>query len=316
MSTPLQPLPLTSVTLADSFWAPRQETTRRVTLPIELKHLRDTGRIGAFRLDWRPGQPNPPHVFWDSDVAKWVEAAAYCVATHPDAALAADLDEVAKLIAGAQQPDGYLNVHFTVVEPEKRWSNLRDWHELYCAGHLIEAAVAHQEATGDDTLLAALRRYADYIGRVFGRGEGQKRGYPGHEEIELALVRLYRHTGERRYLELAQYFVEERGRQPHYYDQEARDRGDGPAEWHGRNYRLLQAHLPVREQDTAEGHAVRAMYLYSGMVDVAAETGDQSLLEAARRLWRNVTERRMYVTGGIGSTSQGERFTWDYHLPN
>lgn len=316
MSTPLRPLPLTSVTLADSFWAPRQETTRRVTLPIELKHLRDTGRIDAFRLGWRPGVPNPPHIFWDSDVAKWVEAAAYSLATHPDPALAGDLDEVAKLIAGAQQPDGYLNVHFTVVEPEKRWANLRDWHELYCAGHLIEAAVAHQQATGDDTLLDALCRYADYIGQVFGRGEGQRRGYPGHEELELALVRLYRHTGERRYLDLAQYFVDERGRQPHYFDQEAEARGDDPAQWHGRDYRYLQAHLPVREQATAEGHAVRAMYLYSGMVDVAAETGDESLLEAARRLWRNVTERRMYVTGGIGSASQGERFTWDYHLPN
>ena len=316
MSTCLHPVPLTQVTLSDTFWAPRQEATRSVTLPIEIKHLRDTGRIDAFRLDWRPGMPDPPHVFWDSDVAKWVEAAAYSLATHPDPALAADLAEVIALIAGAQQPDGYLNVHFTVVEPEKRWTNLRDWHELYCAGHLIEAALAHQEATGDNTLLAALSRYADYIGQEFGHGEGQKRGYPGHEELELALVKLYRHTGERRYLDLAQYFVDERGRQPHYYDQEAQARGDDPAAWHGRDYRYLQAHLPVREQDTAEGHAVRAMYLYSGMVDVAAETGDESLLEAARRLWRNVTQRRMYVTGGIGSASQGERFTWDYHLPN
>ena len=261
MSTCLHPVPLTQVTLSDTFWAPRQEATRSVTLPIEIKHLRDTGRIDAFRLDWRPGMPDPPHVFWDSDVAKWVEAAAYSLATHPDPALAADLAEVIALIAGAQQPDGYLNVHFTVVEPEKRWTNLRDWHELYCAGHLIEAAVAHQQATGDNTLLAALSRYADYIGQEFGHGEGQKRGYPGHEELELALVKLYRHTGERRYLDLAQYFVDERGRQPHYYDQEAQARGDDPAAWHGRDYRYLQAHLPVREQDTAEGHAVRAMYL-------------------------------------------------------
>lgn len=316
MSVRLHPVPLTEASLTDTFWAPRQETTRRVTLPIELKHLRDTGSIDAFRLDWRPGEPNPPHVFWDSDVAKWVEAAAYSLATHPDPALAADLADVVRLIAGAQQPDGYLNVHFTVVEPEKRWTNLRDRHELYCAGHLMEAAVAHEQATGDDTLLDALCRYADYIATVFGRGESRKRGYPGHEEVELALVRLYRHTGEARYLDLARYFVEERGRQPHYYDQEAQARGEDPALWHGRDYRYLQAHLPVLQQDTAEGHAVRAMYLYSGMVDVATETGDEALLEAARRLWANVTRRRMYVTGGIGSASQGERFTWDYHLPN
>jgi DUF1680 family protein len=316
MNPPLRPVPLGNVALTDTFWAPRQETTRRVTLPIELQHCRQTGRIDAFRLSWRPGEPNPPHIFWDSDVAKWVEAAAYSLLTHPDPDLEKDLNEVAELIASAQQPDGYLNVHFTIVEPEKRWANLRDWHELYCAGHLIEAAVAHRQATGSDTLFQALRRYADYINSVFGPEEGQKRGYPGHEELELALVKLYRETGEPRYLNLARFFIEERGQQPHYYDLEAQARGDSRPAWFGRDYRYLQAHLPVREQETAEGHAVRAVYLYSGMTDVAAETGDESLLQAVRRLWDNVTQRRMYVTGGIGSAHEGERFTWDYHLPN
>ncbi|NPV06893.1 MAG: glycoside hydrolase family 127 protein [Anaerolineae bacterium] len=316
MNAPLRPVPLHSVALSDTFWAPRQEITRRVTLPVELRHCRATGRIDAFRLEWRPGQPNPPHMFWDSDVAKWVEAAAYSLATHPDPELERALDEVVELIVSAQQPDGYLNVHFTVVEPDKRWTNLRDWHELYCAGHLMEAAVAHKQATGKDTLLEALCRYADHIASRFGPEEGQRRGYPGHEEIELALVKLYRQTGELRYLNLARFFVDERGRQPHYYELEAQARGDDPATWQGRDYRYNQAHLPVREQETAEGHAVRAMYLYSGMTDVAAETGDRSLLEAVQRLWANVTQRRMYLTGGVGSAREGERFTWDYHLPN
>ncbi len=316
MNSPLRSVPLCHVTISDAFWSPRQEAIRTVTLPAEYRQLADTGRLGAFRLQWRPGDPDPPHIFWDSDVAKWIEAAAYSLATDPDPALERQVDEVVDLIASAQQPDGYLNVHFTVVEPEKRWANLRDWHELYCAGHLMEAAVAYQQATGKGTLLAALSRYADYIASVFGPEAGQKRGYPGHEEIELALVKLYRQTGEERYLSLARFFVDERGRQPHYYDQEAQARGDDHGTWHGRDYRYNQSHLPAREQETAEGHAVRAMYLYSGMADVAAETGDESLMAACRRLWANVTERRMYVTGGIGSSPEGERFTWDYHLPN
>ena len=313
----LTPIALADVQIEDRFWAPRLEAVRRVTLAEEYEQLRETGRIEALRLNWRPGQPNPPHIFWDSDVAKWVEAASYSLITQPDAQLAAKLDEVVDLFAAAQQPDGYLNSHFTVVEPEKRWTNLRDWHELYCAGHIIEAAVAHHQATGSDKLLRVACRYADYISTVFGREPGKKRGYCGHEEIELALVRLYRATGERRYLDLARYFVDERGRQPHYFDQEARARGEDPAgDWHGHDYRYNQSHLPVREQTSAEGHAVRAMYLYCAMADLAGETGDASLLEACRRLWQSVSGRRMYITGGIGSSARGERFTWDYDLPN
>ncbi len=220
------------------------------------------------------------------------------------------------MIEAAQQPDGYLNIHFTVVNPEGRWTNLRDLHELYCAGHLMEAAVAYYEGTGKRKLLDVMCRYADYIGTVFGPRKGQKRGYPGHEEIELALVKLYRATGEERYLALSKFFVDERGRKPHYYDREAVARGDDPKAYWASGYDYCQAHLPVREQTTVEGHSVRAMYLYSGMADVGAETGDRKLLAACRRLWRNMTERRMYVTGGIGSTHQGERFTVDYDLPN
>ncbi|MFH1730990.1 MAG: beta-L-arabinofuranosidase domain-containing protein, partial [Planctomycetota bacterium] len=223
---------------------------------------------------------------------------------------------VVALLATAQQPDGYLNTHYTPVEPDKRWSNLRDCHELYCAGHLMEAAVAHFNATGRRALLDVMCRYADYIGSVFGRSKGKRRGYPGHEEIELALVKLYRATGEKRYLRLSKYFVDERGRKPHYYDKEAKARGDDPASYWARTYDYCQADKPVREQAEAVGHAVRAMYLYSGMADVAAETGDAELLAACRRLWRSVVERKMYVTGGVGASHRGEAFGADYDLPN
>ncbi|HEV7236195.1 MAG TPA: beta-L-arabinofuranosidase domain-containing protein, partial [Ktedonobacteraceae bacterium] len=207
-----------AVTIDDTFWTPHLRVNREQTLPLIYRISQETGRIDNFRLNWKPGMEPIPHIFWDSDVAKWIEAASYSLATHPDPELEAKVDEVISLIVAAQQPDGYLNTYFTAVEPEKRWTNLRDWHELYCAGHLIEASVAHFQATGKRVLLDAMCRYADYIDTVFGSEPGKKRGYPGHEEIELALVKLYRVTGEKRYLHLSQYFVNERGRQPHYFD--------------------------------------------------------------------------------------------------
>jgi DUF1680 family protein len=310
--TLLGALPLNAVTIDDAFWSPRLRTNRDVTIPHAYALCKRSGRIDAFRLNWRPGKPRKPHYFWDSDVAKWVEAAAYSLATAPDAALRRKLDHVIKLIAGAQQADGYLNVYFTVVEPARRWTNLRDWHELYCAGHLIEAGVAHFEATGQRTLLDVVCRYADHIDATF--GPDQRTGYPGHEEIELALVKLYRATGEKRYLDLATYFINERGRRPHFYDAEARARGEDPSHWEW-DYTKNQSHQPVRRQREAVGHAVRAMYLYSGIADVAAESGDASLLTACKRLWKSVTRRKMYVTGGIGSVRRGEALGPDYFLP-
>lgn len=315
----LTPLPFTHVKLTDRFWAPRIEVNRTATLPAEYAMCETTGRIAAFDLKWKRGDPNPPHIFWDSDVAKWIEAAAYSLAAHPDPELDALLDSVIARIAKAQQRDGYLNTHYIVFERarlDKRWTNLRDNHELYCAGHLIEAAVAHYQATGKRVLLDVMCRYADYIDSVFGRGRGKLRGYCGHEEIELALVKLYHVTGERRYLKLAQYFVDERGRKPHYFDIEARRRGEDPARFRFRTYEYNQSHIPVREQSVVTGHAVRAMYLYSAMADLAGETGDASLLAACERIWHSVVDERMYLTGGIGPSASNEGFTVAYDLPD
>ncbi|MHC4479938.1 MAG: glycoside hydrolase family 127 protein [Planctomycetota bacterium] len=307
----LRPVPLADVSVEGGLWGRRLDVNRTVTLPATYRQSKETGRIDAFRLEWQPGMPNRPHLFWDSDMAKWIEAAAYSLTTHPDDELEGLVDGVIDLIAAAQQPDGYLNTHFTST-PEQRWTNLRDAHELYCAGHLIEAAVAYHQATGKRKLLDVLCRYADLIGSVFGPGEGQKRGYPGHEEIELALVKLRRATGQERYLKLSKFFVDERGRQPRHFEAEARARNEEPKPEHD----YWQAHLPVRAQTSAEGHAVRAMYLYCAMADLAAETDDAELLAACKRLWQSVAERRMYVTGGIGSSGYGERFTFDYDLPD
>ena len=315
-SRKLTPVALTDVKVNDAFWAPRIQVNRTVTIPREYELCKSTGRIDALKLQWKPGLPDRPHQFYDSDVAKWIEAASYSLATHPEAELDKLLDEVIALIASCQRPDGYLNSYFTCVDPDKRWTNLRDMHELYCAGHLIEAAVAHYQATGKRSLLDVLCRYADHIDSVFGVEEGKKRGYCGHEEVELALVKLYRATGNERYLRLAKYFIDERGRQPHYFDVEAQARGEDPKKHWAGGYRYSQAHLPVREQAEAVGHAVRAMYLYSGMADVAAETGDETLLMACRRLWGDTTKHKLYVTGAVGARHHGEAFGEAFELPN
>ena len=299
---------LKNIHLNDGVFAPRQETNWKTTIPSCIRRCEETGRLKAFKLGWKEGDPDMPHIYWDSDVAKVLEGMAASLQIHPDPELEKQLDELVDLVVGAQQPDGYLNTHFTVTDQDKRWTNLHDWHELYCAGHLIEAAVAHYESTGKRKFLDAMCRYADYIDSLFGREPGKKRGYPGHEEIELALVKLYHATGEKRYLELSRYFVEERGTEPNYFVT-------------AENYPEIglknrQAHKPVRQQTEADGHAVRAMYLFAGVADVAAETHDQSLLECAERVFRNVAGRRMYITGGVGSAQQGEAFTHDFALPN
>lgn len=291
----LIPAPLNRVEIADRFWAPRLRKNRTVTLPhIYRQYARKGRRIGHT----------------------WIEGAACSLAAHPNRGLEKQLDDaVAYWTEQAQQKDGCLN---PAREPENRWTNMRDGHELYGIGHLVESAVAYCETTGKRTLLDVVCRYTDYIASIFGPARGQIRGYCGHPEIELALVKLYRATGETRYLKLAEYFVNERGRKPLYFDIEAKARGKEPRSgWYDENdYQYYQAHLPVREQKTAEGHAVRAMYLYCGMADVAVETGEASLIAACRRLWKNVINSRMYITGGVGSATFGESFTFDYDLPN
>jgi uncharacterized protein len=306
---------LKKISFGEGFWSEKIRVNRETTLAVEYEQLASTNRLEILKGDWNEDSGYTPHIFWDSDVAKWLEAAAYSLQSHADAALEAQCDEVIDDLAKLQEDDGYLNSYFSQVEPEERWTHLRDRHELYCAGHLMEGAVAYYEATGKRQFLDVMSRYADHIATVFGPENGKKKGYPGHEEIELALAKLYRATGEKRYLDLAKYFVDQRGARPHYFDEEAVARGEAPQRrWGGYDYN--QAHTPVREQTTAVGHSVRACYLYAGMADVAREAGDAGLTDACKTLWSNIVEKRMYVHGGIGSCHVGERFSYDYDLPN
>lgn len=268
-----------------------------------------------LRSDGSPDTVNV-QMFWDSDVAKVIEAAAYVLYRKPNPDLEAKTDAIIDMFHKLQQPDGYLNSWFIRMQPGKRWLNLRDHHELYCAGHLIEAAVAYFHATGKRKLLDVMCRYADHIDRMFGPQPTQKPGYCGHEEIELALIRLGRATSVQRYLDLARFFIEQRGQQPHYFDEEAAARGADPKQFRHRTYEYNQSHLPVRQQPKVIGHAVRAMYLYSGMADVATEFGDNSLTDTLKVLWDDLTTKQMYVTGGIGPAASNEGFTDYYHLPN
>ncbi|MCL5408878.1 MAG: glycoside hydrolase family 127 protein [Candidatus Omnitrophica bacterium] len=303
------------VVINDKFWSSRINVNRKKTIPHIYKQLEKTGRIDAFKLN----KNSPMHIFWDSDVYKWIEAASYSLTTHTDIQIDSMLNHIVNLIVQAQQPDGYLNTYLIAKEPENRWKNLRDNHELYTAGHLIESAVAHYQYTGKNVLLDVACRFADYIETVFGRGDNKKPGYCGHPEIELALVRLYRTTGEKRYLNLSKYFVEQRGQKPYYFKEEAIARGEDLKKWYSwetENYAIFQAHLPVRQQYEASGHAVRAAYLYSAMADMALETKDISLFKACDRLWENIVIKKMYITGGIGSSKNGEKFTSNYDLPN
>ena len=226
------------------------------------------------------------------------------------------IDAIVEDLAKAQSSDGYLNCWYNGREPEKRWTNLRDNHELYNAGHLLEGAIAYFRATGRRRFLDLMERYVDHIAATFGRGPGQKRGYDGHPEIELALVKLYRLTGDRRRLDLAAYFIDERGCEPHYFTEEALGRGEEPAQFWAATYEYNQSHLPVRQQTKMVGHAVRAMYLASAMADLALLLDDAGLKRACEALWRDVTTAQMYVTGGLGPKESNEGFTEPYDLPN
>jgi hypothetical protein len=304
----LRAVPFTEVQIADSFWAPRRETNRVASIPVSFRKLEEAGNLENLRLAARGatnGFRGP--VFMDSDVYKALEAAAYSLATHKDAALERQVDDIIAILAAAQQPDGYLNSYFVVKEPNRRWANLRDWHELYCAGHMFEAAVAHYQATGKKTFLTVATRLADHIDSVFGPPP-KRMGYPGHPEIELALIKLWRATDQQRYFDLARFFVENRG--AHFFATEHKT----PVEKYDGSY--WQDDVPIREHQNIKGHAVRAAYLMSGVTDVAARTEDAGLLAMLARVWSNTTERNQYITGGIGPSAHNEGFTVDYDLPN
>ncbi len=294
-----KPVAIADVSLTDAFWEPRIRRNRERTIPSQLQQCEETGRIDNFRR--AAGKKDGPFqgiYFNDSDVYKWAEAAANSLAAFPDAKLDAELDAVIGEIAAAQQPDGYLNTYFMFEREKERFTNLKDMHELYCAGHLIQAAVAHHRATGKSSFLDIAKRLADCLDSTF--GPGKRPGACGHEEAEMALVELYRATGERRYLELADFMVKQRGQKPGLF---------GNSMYH-------QDHLPFSDQREFVGHAVRHLYLACGATDIVAENPDSAFRPALEGLWDNLTRRRMYVTGGAGARWEGEAFGSDYELPN
>lgn len=298
-------------------------------------YITDDGQIRKLSLSELRGETQAsevlsvprPHQFWDSDVAKWIEGAAYSLLHVKNPTVEAIIDEIVDAYAQIQEADGYVNTYFTFVEPGNRLKNIQQKHELYCAGHMIEAAVAYFQATGKQKYLDIMCRYADFIDSVFGPEDNKLPAYPGHQEIELALIKLYRIKKEPRYLRLSQFFINERGKRPLYFDVECErekrnpnlpigkgfDVRDGYAEG---PYAHVQCAHPIREQKEAIGHAVRMMYQCCGMTDVAAETNDNELLQVCEALWDDVTLRKMHITGGIGPEPHGERFAFAYHLPN
>ena len=296
-------VPFIDVKFQDSFWAPRLKTNREISIPHNYKWCEDTGRFTNFAkaAKLKDGQFEGIY-FNDSDVYKLLEGTAYSLADHPDPALKKRADDLIEWIKAAQEANGYLNTYYTLKEPNNKWANTRVMHELYCAGHLTEAAVAYNQATGDKELLGIAEKFIGLIGNTFGKEQGMKVEVPGHEEIELALVKLYKLTGEKKYLDLAEFFVDVRG------DQNVRtDKLQGE---------YSQDHKPVREQDEIMGHAVRAMYLYAGVADVASYSGDEKLVEAMDVLWNDVVNKKMYITGGIGARHEGEAFGNAFELPN
>jgi DUF1680 family protein len=326
---------LKNIVISDSFWGPFMERIRTKVIPYQWDALND--RIpGAdpsycmrnFKLASELTHPEIDYgvprdigfggmVFQDSDLAKWIEAAAYSLVWHPDPALEKTLDDSVDIVCNAQQEDGYLDTYYIITGIDRRFTNLKDNHELYCFGHLLEAATAYYEAAGKRKLLDALIRYADCVDRHIGPQEGKLHGYPGHEIAEMALVRLYAITGDEKHLKLAKYFINQRGQKPLYFEEENK-RNNNDFYWKDSffQFQYYQAGKPVREQHIAEGHAVRAAYLYSGMADIARLTADAELARVCDDLWDNIVNRQMYITGAIGQSAYGESFTYDYDLPN
>ncbi len=294
------------VQINDGFWKIKQDMCKDVTAKAVFDRFTDTYRFAALKCSWKEGDDEKakPHFFWDSDVAKWIEGVAYILEGQPMPELEAVCDEAIDDIVKNADENGYFNSYFLIFD-EPKFSN-RDRHELYCLGHLIEAAIAYKKATGKDKLLRAMCKYTDYVIKVFKEENSAGFATPGHPELELALMKLYKETGDKKYADLALHFIDLHG---------ANDK-DGDRLWWMANKNYNQDEVPLRERTTAEGHAVRALYLLSGMADVAAEYDDKALLAACERCFDNISKKRMYITGGVGSSPQGEAFTVDYDLPN
>ena len=291
-----------NVEINGGFWRKRQEINRKITANAVYDRFYDTGRITAFNFDWEEGKEQRPHIFWDSDVAKWMEGIAAILNKANISEYEEKVEWLIDRIEENQQPDGYFNIYFTVCEPEKRFTD-RNCHELYCAGHFIEAAVEYYLVTGKDRFLNLMKKYVDLVYDTFYVKDSAAFITPGHEEIELALLKLYRVTKDKKHLDLCMFFIDKRGNNP---------KDEPIANWAGIDY--CQSHLPVREQTEAQGHAVRALYLFTAMADAAKETGDKALVSACEKLFCNITEKRMYITGGLGQTHNGEAFSVDYFL--
>lgn len=322
-------------TIKDSFWSRYINLVKETVIPYQWNILNDnipdsesSHAIDNFRIAAGDMEGSfYGEVFQDSDVSKWLEAVGNILMLQRDDELEKKADSVIDIIARAQCADGYLDTYFIIEEPDKRWTNVLECHELYCAGHFIEGAVSYYLATGKEKVYQVALRLADHIDRVFGPEEGKLHGYPGHQEIEIALIKLYDVSKEERYLKLAQYFIDIRGTNSFFEDEfEKRERlcfwtkekVAEPNRWYNQfpySY-YNQFHLPVREQKEAVGHAVRGVYMYTAMADLAARGGDEELYRAARTIWDNIVNKQLYITGGIGSTHSGEAFTVDYDLPN
>lgn len=282
---------------------------------VEKSHaIRNFRNAAKVLKNQKPDNDFSGMVFQDSDTAKWLEAAAFSLGVFPDESLERLADDVIDIVVSAQDEDGYLNTYYTISNKEKRWTNILEGHELYCSGHMMEAAVAYYEVTGKDKLLRAMEKNAEHIYDVFVKNKHE--GYPGHPEIELALVKMYEVTKNEKMLQLAKHFVDIRGVDSHYYEKERQQRNWTVWNGDGRNHHYQQSYAPVRQQKDAVGHSVRAVYLYTAMADLAKEYNDSGLFEACKALWNSITQKRMYLTGGIGSTVHGEAFTVDYDLPS
>ncbi len=317
---------LKNIQIRDPFWSPHVDLVKKVIIPYQWDAMNDripdaepSHCLENFKI--AAGEKEGEFygaVFQDTDIAKWLEAVGFALASQRDEELEKTADQVIDLIARAQQEDGYLDTYFIIKEPDRRWKNLCEGHELYTAGHMMEAAVAYYQATGKSKFLDVVRKLADLICDTFGFEEGKIHGYPGHQEVEIGLIKLYQTTGERKYLDQAKYFIDARGVGENYFLKEmARpDYRQIFPEFTGYVPEYSQSHLPVRQQKTAEGHAVRATYMYCAMADLAYEYQDRELMSACETLWDNMVRKRMYITGSIGSSGLLERFTTDYDLPN